>query len=75
MLNGDFLKTQTLQHFENLLDAQQFVRVHRSYIVQVQQITRIDPYQKETYTAVLQSGKQIPVSRNGYAKLKTALGM
>lgn len=72
---GSFLKTQTLQHFEQMLDSKQFVRVHRSYMVQVQQITRIDPYQKETYTAVLQSGIKIPVSRTGYGKLKVVLGL
>ncbi len=72
---GTFLKTQTMHHFEQLLNAQQFVRTHRSYMVQVQQIVRIDPYQKETYTAVLQSGAKIPVSRTGYGKLKEVLGL
>ncbi|MDJ1467818.1 LytR/AlgR family response regulator transcription factor [Xanthocytophaga flava] len=72
---GVFLKSQTMQHFENVLDNQQFVRIHRSYIVQVQQITRIDPYQKDTYTAILKSGAKIPVSRTGYGKLKMVLGI
>lgn len=72
---GVFLKNRTMQHFEQMLDSQQFVRVHRSYIVQVQQITRIDPYQKDTYMAILQGGAQIPISRTGYTRLKAVLGM
>jgi two-component system, LytTR family, response regulator len=71
--HGAFLKKRTMNQFEQALDEQQFVRVHRSYIVQVQQITRIDPYQKDTFLAVLRSGKQVPVSRTGYNKLKTVL--
>ena len=64
-----------MQFYEDTLDPQQFVRVHRSYIVQVNQITRIDPYQKESYLAVLRNGKQIPVSKTGHAKLKGILGI
>ncbi|HZX72956.1 MAG TPA: LytTR family transcriptional regulator DNA-binding domain-containing protein [Cyclobacteriaceae bacterium] len=43
--------------------------------MQVNQITRIDPYQKESYLAVLRNGKQIPVSKTGHAKLKGILGI
>ncbi len=71
--SGAFLKKRTMGFFEQALDEQQFVRVHRSYIVQVQQVTRLDPYQKDTFQAVLRSGKQVPVSRTGYNKLKTVL--
>ncbi len=72
---GTFLKNRTLQYFEQTLDPRQFVRVHRSYLVQVQQITRIDPYQKDTFTAILKSGARIPVSRTGYTRLREVLGM
>lgn len=72
---GAFLKKRTMSHFEGILDEQQFVRTHRSYIVNVQQITRIDPYEKENYLAVLKDGKQIPVSKTGYARLKQVLGL
>jgi two-component system LytT family response regulator len=72
---GNFIKKGTMTHFENILDEQQFVRTHRSYIVNVQQITRIDPYEKESYLAMLKSGKQVPVSKTGYAKLKETLGL
>lgn len=72
---GSFLKNKTMNHFEKTLDAQQFVRSHRSYIVNVQLITRIDPYEKDNHIAILKSGARVPVSRNGYVKLRTVLGL
>lgn len=72
---GSFLKNQTMSFYEQSLDAAQFVRVHRSYIVQINQITKIEPYQKETHLAILRDGRQIPVSKTGYAKLKIILGL
>jgi two-component system, LytTR family, response regulator len=72
---GYFLKNKTMVHFEQSLDSQQFVRSHRSYIVNVQQITRIDPYEKDNHVAVLRSGAKVPVSRSGYGKLKEVLGL
>ena len=72
---GQFLKNKTMQYYEQTLDPQQFVRIHRSYIVQVNQITRIDPYQKESHLATLRGGKQLPVSKMGYVKLKAVLGV
>jgi two-component system, LytTR family, response regulator len=71
--DGPFLKNKTMSYYEQTLDPTQFVRVHRSYIIQLNQVTRIDPYQKETHLAVLRSGKQIPVSKTGYTKLKEIL--
>jgi len=72
---GSYLKNKTMNHFEKVLDPQQFVRTHRSYIVSVQEINRIDPYEKDNHVAVLRSGASIPVSKTGYAKLKTVLGL
>ncbi len=72
---GYFLKNKTMSHFEQSLDPSIFVRSHRSYIVNVQQITRIDPYEKDNHVAVLRSGAKVPVSRSGYAKLKEVLGL
>ncbi|MEO5562599.1 MAG: LytTR family transcriptional regulator DNA-binding domain-containing protein [Chitinophagaceae bacterium] len=72
---GYFLKNKTMNHFEEVLDPQQFVRSHRSYIVNVQQITRIDPYEKDNHVAILRSGFKVPVSRGGYGKLKSVLGL
>ncbi len=72
---GSYLKNRTMQFYEKTLDPKFFVRVHRSFIVHVNQITRIDPYQKETHLAILRDGKQIPVSKTGYSKLKEILGL
>lgn len=72
---GYFLKNKTMSHFEQVLDSSQFVRSHRSYIVNLQQITRIDPYEKDSHVAVLRSGAKVPVSRTGYPKLKGILGL
>src|ERR1700722_9264517 len=73
--NGAFLKNRTMSYFERALDGSQFVRTHRSYILNVQQVTRIDPYEKDSHLCVLQSGAQVPVSKAGYVKLKTVLGL
>ena len=72
---GAFLKNKTMSYFENALDANQFVRTHRSYILNVQQITRIEPYEKESYMGILKSSAQVPVSKAGYQKLKGVLGI
>ena len=73
--SGTHLKNKTMQYFEQLLDARQFVRTHRSYIVNIQQVTRLDPYEKENHIAVLHSGLKVPVSKTGYLKLKQVLGL
>lgn len=73
--DGSFLKNKTMGFFEGTLPQNQFARTHRSYIVNVQEITRIDPYEKENHLAILRSGARIPVSKNGYAKLKEVLGL
>lgn len=69
------LKNKTMQYFEKVLPPQQFVRVHRSYIVSVHQITRIELLSKDNYIAILKSNAQIPLSRAGYGRLKEVLGM
>ena len=72
---GSFLKNKTMAFYEESLDAAQFVRVHRSYILHINQITKIEPYQKESHVAIIRDGKQIPVSKTGYVKLKSILGI
>ncbi|QEH41010.1 LytTR family DNA-binding domain-containing protein [Chitinophaga sp. XS-30] len=72
---GTFLKNKTMAFFEKMLDASQFIRVHRSYILNVSRITRIDPYEKETYLAILRDGSKILVSKTGYPRLKEVLGL
>ncbi len=71
---GSFLKKKTMQYFEDVLQ-QQFVRVHRSYIINSQLITRIDPYEKDSHLVLLSTGARLPVSKAGYAKLKEVLGI
>jgi two-component system LytT family response regulator len=73
--DGNFLKKRTMYFFENSLAHFQFVRVHRSYIVNTQLITRIEPYEKDSYQLLLTTGEKIPVSKSGYSKLKEVLGI
>jgi two-component system LytT family response regulator len=70
-----FLKKKTMGFYEQSLNPDQFVRVHRSYIIQLNQITRIEPLEKDSHIALLKSGVKIPLSRSGYAKLKSVLGL
>lgn len=72
---GSFLKKKTMNYFEEGLDGKQFVRVHRSYLLQVGEITRIEPYEKEGHIAILRSGMRVPISKTGYAKIKQILGL
>lgn len=68
-----YLKQQTISSLEASLDPKQFVRIHRSAIVNVERIARIEPYTKDSRIAVLKDGTQLPVSRSGYARLSTLL--
>jgi two-component system, LytTR family, response regulator len=70
-----FLKKKTMSFYENSLDSSQFVRVHRSYLIQLTHLTRIEPLEKDTHVALLKTGVRIPLSKTGYLKLKTVLGM
>lgn len=72
---GVFLKNKTMQFFEQKMDPAQFIRIHRSYMVNVHLISRIDPYEKEGHLAILSIGVRLPVSKSGYMRLKTALGI
>jgi two-component system LytT family response regulator len=72
---GAFLKKRTMAFFENSLEAFQFVRVHRSYVVNTQLITRIDAYEKDSHQLLLTTGEKIPVSKSGFSKLKQVLGI
>jgi two-component system LytT family response regulator len=66
----DYLKHQTLNDLEAQLDPARFVRTHRSYLVNVERIAKIEPYAKDSRIAVLQDGTQIPLSRAGYARIR-----
>ncbi|MBK0383327.1 response regulator [Pedobacter sp. SD-b] len=73
--DGVFMKNQTLTFFEQNLNKKLFVRVHRSYMVKIDQITKLEPYEKEGYLIILKTGEKIPVSKTGYPKLKAVLGI
>lgn len=67
------LKQQTISSLEKALDPDRFLRIHRSYIVNLEKVTKIEPYSKDNYVVVLTGGAQLPVSRSGYAKLREVL--
>lgn len=72
--SGKALKQQTMRFYEENLPRDSFVRVHRSYIVRVGEIKKFEPYSKDNYVAVLNSGEKLPVSRSGYKRLRDELG-
>lgn len=72
---GDFHKNKTMSFFEQTLDATQFIRIHRSYIINLGQVTKIELKEKDSYVVLLKSGIWLPVSKTGYVKLKAALGL
>jgi two-component system, LytTR family, response regulator len=67
------LKQQTIASLETVLDPARFVRIHRSYIVNFERVVRIEPYGKDSRLAILADGTRLPVSRTGYARLKSLL--
>ncbi len=73
--DGFYLKKKTMSYYENLLDSAQFVRVHRSFIINLQELTRIEPLEKDNHIVLLKSGARIPLSQSGYTKLKEKLGI
>lgn len=70
-----YLKKKTMSYYEEILDNTKFFRTHRSYIINLQELTKIEPLEKNTYVVQLKNGKKIPLSRTGYAKLKETLGV
>ncbi|MES2901688.1 MAG: LytTR family transcriptional regulator DNA-binding domain-containing protein [Pseudomonadota bacterium] len=68
-----YLKNQRLSDLESQLDGQVFVRVHRSYLLNIGCISRIEQG-KDSHTAVLNSGQRIPISRSGYQKVRNLIG-
>jgi two-component system, LytTR family, response regulator len=70
---GKALKQQTMKYYEENLPEKTFARIHRSFIVKIEQINRLEPYGKDNYVAVLHNGDKLPVSRAGYKLLKEEL--
>jgi two-component system LytT family response regulator len=67
------LKQQTISGLEMALDPNLFVRIHRSYLVNLERVVRIEPYGKDSKVAILTNAVRLPVSRTGYARLKKLL--
>ncbi len=72
---GKYLKEQTMKYFEENLPENQFVRVHRSYIVNVEAISRIELYEKQSQMLTLKNGERIKTSVSGYKLLRNKLGL
>ncbi len=68
------LKQQTMAELEAQLDGSRFVRVHRSYLLNIERLARLELYAKDSWIAILADGTRIPVSRSGHARLKELLG-
>jgi two-component system LytT family response regulator len=70
---GRYMKQKTMHYFESALDPHNFARIHRSYIVRVDQIAQLQQYEKESYVAILQDKTKLKVSKSGYKNLKEML--
>jgi two-component system LytT family response regulator len=70
---GRHTKQNTMKFFETHLDPQEFIRIHRSYIVRVSQIEEIQQYEKESYVVILKDKTKLKVSKSGYKNLKDIL--
>jgi two-component system LytT family response regulator len=71
--DGKHLKEKTMKYFETHLDNSKFVRIHRSYIVNVNHILQLEHFNKESYVAKLKNGVSLRISNNGYKTLKDRL--
>jgi two-component system LytT family response regulator len=68
-----YLKDQTMGALETMLDPSRFVRIHRSYLLNIERIARVELYAKDSRVAILRDGARLPVSRAGYARLSKLL--
>ena len=71
---GKFLKQNTMKFYETYLPQEDFLRIHRSYIVRIKEIARLELIGKESHVALLHDGTELSVSRSGYKRLKEELG-
>jgi two-component system, LytTR family, response regulator len=70
----DYLKEQTLGELEAALEPTRFVRIHRSYLLNLDRLARVEPMSKDSRVAILKDGTELPVSRTGYQRLSELLG-
>jgi len=70
-----YLKEKTMKYFEENLPLQQFIRIHRSYIVNVNKVIKIELYEKDNYRVHLKNGELLKASSSGYKALKAAVSL
>lgn len=70
---GRYMKQKTMKYFESALNPRDFIRIHRSYIVKVNEISEIQQYEKESYIVILHDKTKLKVSKTGYKNLKEVL--
>jgi two-component system, LytTR family, response regulator len=70
---GRYMKQKTMKYLESALNPKDFVRIHRSYIVKVEEINEIQQYEKESYIVILHDKTKLKVSKTGYKNLKDIL--
>jgi two-component system, LytTR family, response regulator len=68
----EYLKEQPLSELESVLDPARFVRIHRSFILNIERIARVEPLTRDSRIVILKDGRRLPISRSGYQRL-TAL--
>ena len=71
--DGHFMKQKTMKFFEQHLDANQFVRIHRSYLLNMSNISEIQQYEKESWIVLTKQGAKLKVSKAGYSNLREKL--
>jgi len=73
--DGYHLKKKTMGHYEKALPQEKFMRIHRSYIINIDALSKIESFEKNSYRATLSDGNVVPISRTAYPQLKSALGL
>ncbi|HEX7959432.1 MAG TPA: LytTR family DNA-binding domain-containing protein [Terriglobales bacterium] len=68
-----YLKQQTISSLEASLNPKTFLRIHRSYLVNVERVSKLEPYTKDSHIVILTDGTRLPVSRSGYGRLRALL--
>lgn len=72
--DGHYLKQKTMKYFETHLNPKEFCRIHRSYLIRIEEISKLEPYEKDSWMLILKAGERLKVSKNGYKLLKQQLG-
>ena len=71
--SGKYLKQKTMKYYESNLDPAVFVRIHRSYIININCIKNIELLEKDSYQAILKDGPKLSISKSGYSRLRELL--